>query len=202
MFDPEGNVFVPGTVEVKRKVRRDGKFMRPTSCTAVDNWVPSHEARGMQFPWSDEEGKDKDGNPIPEEQLWAHFGHEWEWEEAKENVVVRPPLVEIFKDRMSVEAVLFIHRCALLLFLEGGGCGGGCLLHLLQQFFQKCTSNTHSALHLSPPFSLFCAPGLHPRGCETYTTITRARCGTGLRLIQSLGGWGWTPWRRHWLHRE
>ena len=30
MFDPEGNVFVPGYKEVKRKIRRDGKFIRPT----------------------------------------------------------------------------------------------------------------------------------------------------------------------------
>ena len=30
VFDPEGNVFVPGYKEVKRKIRKDGKFIRPT----------------------------------------------------------------------------------------------------------------------------------------------------------------------------
>jgi hypothetical protein len=109
MFDPEGNVFVPGVAEVKRRVRKDGKMFRPTP-QLTELWIPRWEERGVQFPWSEEEGKDENGDPIPEHLLWLKYGYEHEWTEEKEYVVTRPPLVEIFKDRMSVEAVLFIHR--------------------------------------------------------------------------------------------
>jgi hypothetical protein len=91
---------------VKRKIRKDGAFVRPTS-SFVDLWTPSWE-KGL--PWTEEETRDKDGNVLTEEQLWAKFGREGEWQDGVENVVVRPPLVEVFKDRTSVEAVIFIHR--------------------------------------------------------------------------------------------
>ena len=75
-----------------------------------DLWLPSFERERSHLGWSEAEGLDQDGNPIPEEALWAKYGREHEWADGVEYVVVRPPLVEVFKDRTSVEAVLFIHR--------------------------------------------------------------------------------------------
>jgi hypothetical protein len=114
VFDPEGNVFVPGTRETKRKIRKDGKFLRPRP-DATELYSPAWE-RGV--PWTDEEAVGADGQRIEDSVLWERYGRENEWSEGVEIVVVRPPLVEVFKDRTSVEAVLFIHRC-------GAGRGGG-----------------------------------------------------------------------------
>ena len=148
VFDPEGNVFVPGYKEVKRKIRKDGKFIRPTDgftvsarpaqrvhgtgaplpshfCPATlhtftqklqDLWTPSWESK---LPWTQEEARDSaTGEQIAEDQLWAKYGREFEWQDGVESVVVRPPLMEVFKDRTSVEAVLFIHRWVTLLLLR------------------------------------------------------------------------------------
>ena len=109
MFDPEGNVFVPVTRTVKRKRRKDGSLVLPTSCFS-DYWVPSYDA--TRKPWPVDGEKGADGVKLTEEQLAEKYGREWEWKDVEDAIVVRPPLVEYYKDRTSVESVLFIHRCA------------------------------------------------------------------------------------------
>ena len=52
-----------------------------------------------------------DGAPLSEAQLVEKYGTEGSWKDVEDAIVVRPPLVEYYKDRTSVEATLFIHRC-------------------------------------------------------------------------------------------
>jgi hypothetical protein len=108
MFDPEGNVFVPVTRTVKRKKRKDGSLVVPQSCF-TDYWVPSYDKLRSPFPQEAEKGAD--GVPLTEEQLIEKYGTEGAWKDVEDTIVVRPPLVEYYKDRTSVEATLFIHRC-------------------------------------------------------------------------------------------
>jgi len=109
MFDPEGNVFVPVTRTVKRKQRKDGSLVLPQSCFQ-DYWVPSYDKLRSPFPVDGEKGAD--GQPLTEAQLIEKYGTEGSWKDVEDSIVVRPPLVEYYKDRTSVEATLFIHRCA------------------------------------------------------------------------------------------
>lgn len=83
--------------------------------------------------------------------LWAKYGREHEWQDGVESVVVRPPLMEVFKDRTSVEAVLFIHRWVGCLFF----CG-----HFLPRVTAHPALNHHAFSpfpHCQPPPHRLCA---------------------------------------------
>lgn len=161
MFDPEGNVFVPVTRTVKRKQRKDGSLVVPQSCFS-DYWVPSYDK--LRSPYPQEAEKGADGAPLSEQQLVEKYGTEGSWKDVEDAIVVRPPLVEYYKDRTSVEATLFIHRC---------GPGAGCARNTGVRAFCK-TRPTPSKPHpTTPPTTHRCTPSYMRDLHVNYTSIVR-----------------------------
>ena len=112
--------------------------------------MPSWETK---LPWTPEEARDSTGAEMTEAALWEKYGHEYEWKDGVEYVVVRPPLVEVFKDRTSVEAVLFIHRCVARARVCGSsrqqwqGSSAPCCPHFARRLTSTHTHTPHAQGH-------------------------------------------------------
>ena len=114
VFDPEGNVMVAETRNVKRLQRKDGSLVRPASCFS-EGWVP----KGTDpAPFSQAELFTPSGEKVSEENLTARFGRPDEWQEVIEAVVVRRPLKDVYKTRTAVDTPLFLHRAKPLVMLD------------------------------------------------------------------------------------
>ena len=113
VFDPEGNVMVAETRTVKRKVRLDGSFARPTSCFR-EQWTPltpeGAQPKGPKGEEINDEPVGPDGEKLSPQQLEAIWGRPDQWYDGEERVVVRKPLKDVYKTRTSVEGPIFLHR--------------------------------------------------------------------------------------------